>query len=172
MLVAFDSNVLIWLFRDPDVDQRGLKPETIEYQKRAKILALNLEQAKAQIVVPTIAIAECLCGTSPKQHGQFILEFQDRFFHIPTFDLRAAAKSAELWQIHKKLPEAERMERRTLKLDVMIVACAHAAGVGVFYSHDGKCRRMAERAGMVAKDLPTHSEDLLTDAEQRLGRPL
>ena len=34
-----------------------------------------------------------------------------------------------------------------------------------FYSHDSICRKVAESAGMVARDLPTHSE-LLPDGSR------
>lgn len=171
MLVALDSMILIWMFQDPDVAQKGLKPETIDYQKRAMILARKLEQDNAKIVVPTPAIAEYLSGISPKHHGAIMLLFNEKFFHMPTLDLRACAKAAELWQAHRRIPEAERMVRRQLKLDVMIIACAQGAGVHEFYSHDDKCRKMAVRAGMIARDLPTHSENLFVDAEIRTGRP-
>lgn len=171
-LVSFDSNILICIFQDPDVDSGKIPPETIEYQKRAKILAHNLENSDAKIVVPTPAVAEYLSGIGTKHHGSLVILFQELFFHIPTFDLRASAKAAELWQAHKSIPHAEKMGRRFLKMDVMIIACAVVSGVQIFYSHDAKCRRLATMAGMTAKDLPTHSEDLFVDAELRTGKKL
>jgi PIN domain len=172
MLVSLDSMILIWMFQDPDVNQEGIEKETRELQQRATILVRKLEDEAADIVVPTPAIAEYLAGINPKHHGALTQLFEEKFFHMPTFDLRAAARAAELWQAHRKLPKAEQMQRRQLKLDVMIIACAQSAGVTFFYSHEPSCRRMATYSGMIAKDLPTHSENLLVDAEIRTGRPL
>jgi hypothetical protein len=50
-----------------------------------------------------------------------------------------------------------------MKADVMAVATVKVHGATVFYSHDVLCRKVAERAGMAARDLPTHSEFLPMD---------
>jgi hypothetical protein len=47
------------------------------------------------------------------------------------------------------------------------IAVAKVAGASVFYSHDAKSRKLAAQAGMKALDLPTHNEDMFTNAEMK-----
>jgi len=54
----------------------------------------------------------------------------------------------------------------------LIIASAKVGGVTTFYSHDARCRKLAVRAGIRARDLPTHSEDLFIDAEMKAASPL
>lgn len=46
-------------------------------------------------------------------------------------------------------------ERHVLRSDAMIVATAKAAGATEFYSHDRKCRALADIV-MTGRELPTH----------------
>ena len=80
--------------------------------------------------------------------------------------------AAKLWLDHRGLPKGEQIERVVLKVDIMIVATAKAAGAKTFFSHEPKVRRLVESAGMQARDLPTHSEDLFIDAKSRRGTNL
>ena len=50
-----------------------------------------------------------------------------------------------------------------MKADVMAVATVKIHGATEFYSHDANCRKVAKSAGMIAHDLPTHSEFLPLD---------
>jgi hypothetical protein len=52
-----------------------------------------------------------------------------------------------------------------LKADVLIISSAKVAGASVFYSHDAKSRSLAAEAGLKPLNLPTHSEDMFTNAE-------
>jgi predicted nucleic acid-binding protein len=163
MKVALDTNILIYMFKDPASEASS--PEQADYQRRANVLLRDLEDERAELVVPSIVIAEYLCGISPQFHSRVIAEFQERFYVIPSFDLAASAKSAELWIAHRKLPKSEQLDRSQLKVDILIIACASVANATRYYSHDPKCRAIAKLAGMTARDLPTHSESLLTNAE-------
>jgi hypothetical protein len=52
-----------------------------------------------------------------------------------------------------------------LKADALIIATAKVYGVRYFFSDDGGARRLAERAGLIPKPLPTHSLNLFPDAD-------
>ncbi len=43
----------------------------------------------------------------------------------------------------------------------------HVCGATRFFSHDAKCRRLAEKAGMTGCDLPTHHPNMFRDQELR-----
>ena len=167
MKVAVDTNILIYMFKDPD---SHATPEQSDLQRRGNVLWSDLEQQQAELIVPSIVVSEYLCGISLKFHSRVIAEFNDRFHAIPSFDLAASAKAAELWIAHRKLPTSEQLSRNHLKVDVMIIACATVAHANVYYSHDLKCRKMAKLAGMTSRDLPTHSEDLFLNAKIMLGK--
>lgn len=109
-------------------------------------------------------VAELLVKVELARHGDFIAALQERFF-CPPFDLRCSSLAAELWQFHAGLSKADRLERNVLKADVMIIATAKVAGASVFYSHDGRCRKLAEKTRMRAEDLPSHHPDMYRDAE-------
>jgi len=49
----------------------------------------------------------------------------------------------------------------------MIVATAKIAGAREFYSHDRKCRTLANLAGMVGKELPQNHPDMFKDKDFR-----
>lgn len=139
-------------------------PEAREMMRRAAILLADLAEAKEKIIVPAVVVTELLCGIPRDHHGEFVAELQRRFF-CPPFDLRACALAAELWQQRPSSPQGPHSQRPLLKLDVMIVATAKVAGAGVFYSNDKQCRAFAALANLDARDLPTHSQNLFTEAE-------
>jgi len=172
MIVALDTMVLIWMFQEVEPNTPGLTAEIINLQKRSKVLLSNLLDDGHELCIPTVVIAEYLCGIEPAKHGDVLIEFERWFKHRPVFDLRACVKAAELWKEHKLLPQDERLGRRLLKLDVMVVASASVAGAVVFYSHEAKCRTLAAKAGMDPKDLPTHSHNLIVQAEIMEGKKI
>ena len=140
-------------------------PETVDLHKRAKVLLQDLESQEADVVVPTIVLAEFLCGIDPPNHGKVVSEFHNKFKHIPLFDAKASAKAAQLWVSHRKPPKEQQVQRRFLKPDVMVVASAWSAGADILYSNELECQSIARLAGLNAQGLPTHSINLLTQAE-------
>jgi hypothetical protein len=161
MSVGVDTMIMIWGLQK--VKPRVTTQDVAKLIERAGILFQNLKDQKEQIIVPTIVVAELLCPIDPKDHGDFVSEIQKRFF-CPPFDLAACALSAKLWQFHKELADKEKhTSRPALKADVMIIATAKTAGASTFYSHEARCRKLAEHAGMKASDLPTHRENFLDD---------
>jgi predicted nucleic acid-binding protein len=161
MSVGVDTMVMIWGLKK--VNPRTTPQNVAEMCERAAILFQNLKNQR--IIVPTIVVAELLCGIAPKDHGSFVAEIQQRFF-CPPFDLGACALSAKLWQFHKGLPDEEKITSRPLlKADIMIVATAKTAGARRFYSHEPTCRKLAQEAQMEALPLPTHRENVLDDPD-------
>ncbi len=143
----------------------------MEIREESPILFQDLDEAKARIIIPTVSVSELMCPIDPQQHGHFAAIVSQRF-HCPPFDLPAAALAARLWQHNRSLPPEEQIQRSILKADVLILATAKTAGARYFFSHDAKCRKLAEFAGMIARDLPTHSQNLFTQAEiKREGTP-
>lgn len=146
--------------------RKGTDAKTRERRRRARILLSMLEEEKARIVVPSIVVSEILVGIPVEEHGAFVAELPRRFY-CPPFDLQAAALAADLWQKHKKLPKRDQLQRTVLKADVLIVASASVAQAKVFYSYERKCRRLATLAGLDARDLPSHHEDMFLDRDFR-----
>jgi len=149
---------LIYLASPPAATAAGR-----ELQRRANILIHQLDEQKATLLLPSVVVAEYLCGIEPEKHGAVLAELQQRFL-TPPFDVRASAMAAQLWLRHRELPKAEQAERTVLKADVLIIASAKLAGAVRFYSHDATCRKIAAQI-MDASDLPTHSENLFVEAE-------
>ena len=143
-------------------------PEALELRKRTVVLLDNIRKEGSILVVPTVSIWEVLTGIPKTQHGSFLAKLNDRLVPKPV-DVAVAAFAADLWIRHKGLPPPEQMERKILKVDCLVVASAKMAGATAFYSHDSRCRALATLAGLDARDLPTHSTDLLLDAEIRRG---
>lgn len=166
MAVSADAMIFIWGLQKPHF--RAKKPsrqDLADLQKRAKLLIRELNEAGEKIIIPTVAVTELLCGVLASDHGDFIAELQRRFIVIP-FDLRASALAAELFIAHDEWPESERYETRPrLKADTKIIATAKIAGAATFYSHDKRARKLAELAGMTAKNLPIKSQDMFLNVE-------
>jgi predicted nucleic acid-binding protein len=159
MSVGVDTMVMIWGLKR--VKPRDTSQDVAAMCERAAILFQNLKQTR--IIVPAIVVAELLCGVPQEDHGNFIIDIQKNFF-CPPFDVSACALSARLWQFHKKQPDGEKNGNRPhLKADIMIIATAKVAGAREFYSHEPRCRKLAEEAGMTPRDLPTHREDFRDD---------
>jgi hypothetical protein len=165
--VALDTMVLIWGgLRPPVAKSPAASAHGADMEFHSRVLIRDLEDRGEKIIIPTVAVAELLAPLDAHQHGQFIAALTERFF-CPPFDLRAAAMAAQLWQWHRRLPQEQQIQRSILKADVLIIAVAKVAGASVFYSHDAKSRKLAAQAGMKALDLPTHSEDMFTNAEMK-----
>jgi predicted nucleic acid-binding protein len=130
-----------------------------EMLRKAGILFTQLEKTRPTIIVPSIVVAEVLVKVDPSKHSQFISEVADRFI-CPPFSVNASVLAAQLWTKHRSLPKDQQIARRCLKVDVLIVASAKLAGARWFYSDEAKLRSLADSAGMIGRDLPTHHEDM------------
>jgi hypothetical protein len=138
--------VLIWGLRKGNPQKGTLSDHDAEMQRRSRILLRDLDEKKEKVIVPAVTVAELLCPLDPREHGEFIAVLTQRFF-CPPFDIRAASLAAELWQYNRGLPSSEQISRTVLKADVLIISSARVGGASVFYSHDGKCRKLAVERG-------------------------
>jgi predicted nucleic acid-binding protein len=165
--VALDTMILIWGQVHPG-SRRGnpRQRDLVDLQTRSLFLLDMLQEAEETVIVPTVTVSELLLGVEMERHDSFLIEIQERFF-CPTFDLRAAAMAARLWQSHRKLPKDQQLQRTVLRADVMILATAKVAGAVRFYSHEAKVRRLAEQVGLEALDLPDRHPDMHVDADIR-----
>jgi len=169
--VAVDTQTLIWGGLRKGIP--GLPPckaEDADKEKRAHLLLFDLDEAKAKLVVPSVVVTELLLPINEQFHGSFVAVMSQRF-HCPPYDLPSAALAARLWQFGHSLPPEEQNTRTALKADIQIIASAKVHGARFFYTDDWKCRKLAEKAGLVARSLPTHSLNLFAgpDAE---GQPI
>jgi hypothetical protein len=76
--------------------------------------------------------------------------------------------AAELWRLNHAAPDEDKIERKFLKSDMLIVATVKAARIEVLYSHDKKCRKLAEKVGISGRGLPESPEGLFDDLEEDL----
>ena len=162
-MVGIDSMVLVYAGLVP---RKSRKPFPQELTVRAKVL-LHMHQDDT-IVLPTIAVSEVLVPVPTSHKGALVATLSGRFV-CPSFDLPAAAIAAELWSQHKNLPkDFQYSSRHVLRSDAMIVASVKSAGATEFFSHDRKCRALANLV-MTAQDLPKRDPNdmfLLGDIER------
>lgn len=155
MLAFVDTMVLIWWIRKDATDGQE------EMLDRARWLMEKLEQGGADVAISTITEAEFLRGAAAEQRDEQS-RILHQFFLVKPFDTNAAQTLSR--EFARDFSVAEYSKQRTaLKADMMLVATAAAAGVDVFYSHDAECRKLAEKAGIRAQDLPTMQNGLFDD---------
>lgn len=153
LITAIDAMVLVWGIR---------RDGTEEEVKRAAWLFKILERDNSQIILPATALSEYLIPYRPSEHADVIAQLSRRFFLAP-FDVKCAALAARLFSIGKaERHMGKRNARKLLKSDAYIVATAAVHGARLFYSNDKWCRKLAEKAGLTARDLPDIAPDLFS----------
>jgi hypothetical protein len=166
-LVALDTQILIWGGLRRCVPGVSLQSQAdADKERRARILFHELDDIKATIIIPAVAVAELLCPIDLQHHNNFLAEVTRRF-ECPSFDIRAASLAARLWQQNRSLSKDEQITRSILKADMQIIAIAKLRGVVHFFSDDAKCRKLASVAGMTSHSLPSHALNLFTESEIR-----
>jgi len=167
MSTSIDSQILSFLLKRNPPGGNNPDQDVVDLYRRSRILINELKYEKSIIILSSIVVSELLIGIEPKRHADFIAEIQDQFTVVP-FDVRAMALAADLWTRTHKVSDDNR-ERKCIRADTLIVASAKVGGARIFYSHDKDCRKIAERAGMVPKDLPEASKylfDVTGDREE------
>ncbi len=159
--MALDSNVVVWGVRD--AKKKGRSKSDREKTERCEWLFWDLCSKDAQIVLPSIAVAEVLRGISPSKHRKFLSELH-KVFVIAPFDAKAASIAGRLWHERlKKLPDHPDPKVK-LKADLFVVASAKAANASVFYSDDNGARKIAALS-MTSRGLPSHKPTLFDLSE-------
>src|SRR6266852_5896051 len=103
MPVGVDTMILIWGLQKPHFKGGKTKQDVALMQKRSMLLLQELDDKKERIIIPTVSVAELLCGVEPKDHGSFVAEIQKHFFVVP-LDLKACSLAATLMIFHSNLP--------------------------------------------------------------------
>ena len=131
-LVALDTQILIWGGLRRCIPGVSLQNQTdAEKEKRARILLHELDDIKAKIVIPSVAVAELLCPIAPLEHNNFLAIISHQF-DCPSFDLRATSLAAKLWRHNRSLSKDEQIARTILKADMQIIATAKTRGGKAF----------------------------------------
>lgn len=160
-IVAVDTHCVTWGMRPPKADDSD---HTKEMRGRARILFQILDDEKARIVLPCIAIAELLVPVSKADRSRFLKVLNEKFI-CASFDVPATELAAELWEHHRSFPkDAQYQDRPLLKSDLLVIASAKAHGASVLYTHDRRCRSIAAQF-MDSKDLPKRHPDMFLDME-------
>jgi len=168
MILGIDSMILIYAEIVPS-KRTTRSSDFDDLRVRSKLLLHMAARKKDTILLPTVAISELLVPVSKLQRGALIALLQQKFV-CPPFDLPAASIAADLWSQHKKLPQDLQYDKRhILRADAMIIASVLAAGAAEFYSHDERCRALANLV-MTAHDLPTNDpEDMFLKGDIARG---
>ena len=137
--------ILVWGIR---------RDGTEEQQQRARWLFESLEQQDdAQIIIPSVVLAEYLSPVKESEHANVMAEVSNRFIVAP-FDVRCASLAAKLFKSGRPDRSTSGTEwRKCLRADTLIIATAKIHGAKVLYSGDRNCLSLA-RSVMDARDLP------------------
>lgn len=122
--------------------------------KHATILFAELERDDAQIILPSIVVAEFIIPVPASARPDVVASLRERFL-IEPFDTKDAIMAARLWDYGKVnramgAPGA----RLAMRADTLIIATAVGHGATEFYTDDEDCFTMANKV-MTAKRLPT-----------------
>lgn len=156
-IVCFDTNILVW----------GIKQESTTGQeqniKKAAHLISTCSENGSTVIIPSIVVAELLCGVVDSKRREQILRGMSGFRIVP-FDTRAALLYAKVWtEDARKRAKPLEVTRPETKADSMIVATAMAHGATIIYSHDIGMGVFAKGHIEVRElpDLPAKQEKLL-----------
>ncbi|MGH2486617.1 MAG: type II toxin-antitoxin system VapC family toxin [Ktedonobacterales bacterium] len=130
-MIAADTNVLI------DARQGRTDPALADRVTRARSLVNEASKANIEIVLPSIVVSEYLAwfddAARPAQRSALEANFK-----IMPFDLNAAELAAAIDKRHRAAGTARLagVSRACLRVDVMILATAIAAGAKALYTSD------------------------------------
>lgn len=147
MIVAFDANVLIYIF-----DEQAKAPHdpatgqpVAECKARVDFLIASLQREKAKVIIPTPSLGEVLVRAQEAAPEWLRLLHQSRHFRIAPFDERAAVEFAAA-QAQRRRPLGQKnatVSRAKAKFDDQIVAIAAVEDATIIYSDDPHIRKLA-----------------------------
>ncbi len=136
-LVCFDTQIIIW----------GVKKQATIGQEnnieKAKYLIKLCEQDKIDVIVPSVVVAEILCGLEPDSRNPFVELMHHRFI-APPFDTQAALQFAHIWRNKRQIQGEIGISRAEMKADFMIIATAVVRGAECIYSEDVGLKKFAQ----------------------------
>jgi predicted nucleic acid-binding protein len=146
VIVFLDTMVLVWWVRkEASTGQSSMVT-------RARWLMDSLDAGGEEVMVSAVSVGEFLRGSQPQARSAQNIIIEETFIVRP-FDNLAANIAADKFA---NAVDADGYEDRktVLKADLMILATAVASRADVIYSHDTNLRKLAEKCGVRAKDLP------------------
>jgi len=153
-VAAIDTQIFIWGMLPADSE---INPDLI---RRAKLLFRTFDEQKTRVLFPSICLSEVLVKIPTTSQSAFISSVASSFEILP-FDVKSAALSADIFNTNQHLRiQGVQGDRVTHRADCLIVATAKAHGATTFYSHDVRCRTIANSTRMLDKDLPDFDESL------------
>jgi predicted nucleic acid-binding protein len=166
MIISFDSMVLIWATKRAHYKNTSTIEEPVKMlQKRARYLLELIEEEDYTVVLPTIVASEFLCGVKPENRSRVLSKLHETYI-LATFDVSSALIAANVFEQAKQVSAKDFTSRVSMKADLKIVSNAKSMKVKRFYSHDAGTRKLAELAGMEARDLPTAGRRLTSDLDE------
>lgn len=158
MVITIDTNILLWGLRG--VSKAGQEDMIV----RAKAFFEDQRDRGTFIVLTSECVAEYLVGEDKADRRKTQMDdLQAKFMIIP-YDTKAAAIAAEIRSdktFIQSLKDDVGITRTCIKSDIVIAATAKAfrkSGVDIIYSNDCGLRKIAEKCGISARDLPTIEE--------------
>jgi len=151
-LVAIDTQILIW----------GVRGQGEEWQReQAQWLFEELDENNAQVVVPSIVVAEYLTHVADTHRGSVLAALSDRFIIAP-FDAECVVEAARLYELGDTMrPRGKEGSRHVLRADANIIATARCKQAAILYTADEKCRKLASKV-MNARGLPDQPPTLFS----------
>ncbi|MBN1346752.1 MAG: PIN domain-containing protein [Phycisphaerae bacterium] len=145
-VVFIDTMTLIWWI------QKAASQGQEQMVKRAQWLAEDLQERQADRVVSTVSVAEFLRGLNEAERAKQYAIIEETFICRP-FDAVASHVAAKVYQKQVTIKEYEN-RKAVLRADELILATALASRADVLYTHDDGLRKLSEKNGLEARDLP------------------
>lgn len=158
--VGVDTMIFSWLFRDtPDVSwSDDDKWKWVLSRQLLNILKIK----KCELLVPAIVLGESLAGLQLVKQQDFFDKIRSRC-RFEQFDQWSAFQAARIYRQFNGFKDLGK-PRNVVKADVQIIATLMGK-VSCLYSHDTDCRKIANRAGLPAIDLPWPVADWVDEQE-------
>jgi predicted nucleic acid-binding protein len=153
MVVTIDTNILIWGVR------RIATPGQEDRIAQSQMFLNWLDKRNDQLVLTADVVSEYLVGDDDDDSRRDSeLEALTRNYIVFPYDTKAARIAAKLRgdrEFMKQLKEETKKTRVCIRCDIKIVATALAHGVEQLFSNDEGVRKVAKKAKLPARDIPT-----------------